>query len=126
LLDVSTAEIARSADAVSNLIDADEMTLVGRGIALDLLDADRAINRNARKKLITRSTAFSLNALGALTIAYGCYENYVNVAGNAKEYGDGKYIKDGPAARKAAARRNAAYIVGGVIFASGVAVHIIF
>ena len=126
LLDVTTAEIARSADAVSNLKDADEMTLVGRDLVLDLLDANRAIERNARKKLITRSTALSLNALGALTIGYGCYENYVNVAWNAKKYGDGKYIKDGPAAERAAKRRNAAYIAGGVIFASGVAVHIIF
>ncbi|GBU23389.1 hypothetical protein R80B4_03306 [Fibrobacteres bacterium R8-0-B4] len=70
------------------------------------------------KKTIFRSVAVSLDALGALTFAYGLVENSKTI----------KLINetDYPAADKAAKRRNTAYIVGGALFASGVAIHIFF
>jgi hypothetical protein len=57
LVDVVTAEIARSVTATSSLKDANEMSRVGRDIALELLEADKTRAQKARRKLVFRSTA---------------------------------------------------------------------
>jgi TolB-like protein len=124
LVDVVTAEIARSVTATSNLKDAGEMARVGRNIALELLEADKTHAQRARRKLIFRSTAISLDVLGVLAFAYGYIENN-NVVKNIEPIGDGQ-IKNGPEADRAVTRRNAAYIVSGALLASGVSIHIVF
>ena len=118
LVDIVTAEIIRSVTATSTLKDANEMTRVGRDIALELLEADRTRERKARRKAIFRNVAIGLDALGTLALVYGYIENN-NVV---------KFVEqiDGPEATRAATRRNAAYIVGGALLASGVSIHIIF
>jgi hypothetical protein len=118
LVDVVTAEIARSVTAASSLKDANEMIRAGRDIALELLEADKTHAQRARRKLIFRGTAISLDVLGALAFAYGYIEN-----NNAVKQID---KTDYPEADRAATRRNAAYIVSGALLASGVSIHIIF
>jgi hypothetical protein len=118
LVDIVTAEIARSVTATSTLKDANEMARVGRNIALELLEADKTREQRARRKFIFRSTAIGLDVLGALSFAYGYIENN-NVIKRIEEI-------DGPEADRAATRRNAAYIVGGALMASGITIHIVF
>ncbi|GBU22515.1 hypothetical protein R80B4_02425 [Fibrobacteres bacterium R8-0-B4] len=118
LVDVITAEIKRSVTATSTLKDANEMTRVGRNIALELLEAEKTRQQRALRKTIFRSTAISLDVLGLLAFTYGYIENS-NVV---------KYVEkvDGPEADRAATRRNAAYIVSAALIASGVTIHIVF
>jgi len=124
LVDIVTAEIMRSVTATSALKDADEMTRVGRNIALELLEAEKTRRQRALRKTIFRSTAIGLDVLGLLSLTYGYIENR-NVVKNV-ELIDGAHIKNGQEAQRAATRRNVAYIVGGVLVASGVTVHIVF
>ncbi|MDR2693186.1 MAG: hypothetical protein LBB74_03110 [Chitinispirillales bacterium] len=136
LVDVVTAEIARSVTATSSLKDANEMTRAGREIALELLEADKTRTQRVRRKKIFRYTAIGLDVLGAGALAYGIMENgnvvknkksvtNVNAPKNAGRVDEG-YIKNGPEAGRAATRRNAAYIAGGAFIAAGVSVHIVF
>jgi hypothetical protein len=118
LVDVVTAEIARSVTATSTLKDANEMSRAGRGIALELLEADKTRMERDRRRLFFRGTAISLDVLGVLAFAYGYAENRNVVKQIGKD--------NGPEADRAATRRNAAYITGGALIASGVSVHIIF
>ncbi|MDR2592013.1 MAG: hypothetical protein LBC59_04320 [Chitinispirillales bacterium] len=124
LVDIVSAEIMRSVTATSTLKDANEMTRVGRNIALELLEADKTREQRARRKFIFRSTAVSLDVLGLLAFTYGYIENR-NVVKNV-EHIDEANIKNGPEAQRAATRRDVAYIVSGALIASGVTVHIVF
>jgi hypothetical protein len=128
LVDVVTAEIARSVTATSSLKDANEMSRVGRGIALELLEADKTRAQKARRKLVFRSTAISLDVLGLLAFAYGYAENNNVVKHKARGVDENgrEHIANGPEAQRAATRRNAAYITGAAIVASGVSIHIVF
>jgi len=118
LVDVVTAEIIRTATATSNLKNANEMTTVARNIALELLETEKAIAQQKRRKKIFRYTAIGLDILGAGALAYGYYENN-NIINLNK---GGEY----PDAVRVAERRNAAYIVGGALLATGVTIHILF
>jgi hypothetical protein len=124
LVDVVTAEIARSVTATSTLKDAEEMARVGRNIALELLEAEKTRASRLLRKKIFRYTAIGLDILGLGAFAYGYLENN-NVVKNVERVDDG-HIKDGPEADRATARRNAAYIVSGALIASGVSIHIVF
>ncbi|GBU20871.1 hypothetical protein R80B4_00758 [Fibrobacteres bacterium R8-0-B4] len=123
LVDVVTAEIARSVTATSTLKDAAEMSRVGRNIALELIEADKTRLQRARRKLIFRSTAISLDVLGGLALIYGLIENN-NVVKRADA--DNYDNLDYPGAARAAENRNAAYITGAALIASGITVHIVF
>jgi len=129
LVDVVTAEIKRSVTATSTLKDANEMTRVGREVALELLEAERTYKQRALRKRIFRYTAIGLDVLGAGALLYGYYENS-NVVKNTKviSVDDEKrqFIKSGPEADRAITRRNAAYITGAALIAAGVTVHILF
>lgn len=132
IVDAATAEITRSAATASNLKNADEMLRVGRNIALDLLKYDKPANRDGRRrvgqigqsggggggKTIWRGTAIGLDVLGAAVLVYGYVEdrNVVKLI-NKTDY---------PNADKSATRRNALYIAGGALLASGVTIHIVF
>jgi len=123
-VDVVTAEIKRSVTATSTLKDADEMARVGRGIALELLEAEKTRRQRILRGKIFRYTAIGLNVLGAGTLVYGYFENS-NVVRNAERVDDA-HIKNGPEALRAETRRNAAYIAGAALIASGAAIHIVF
>ncbi len=129
LVDVVTAEIARSVTATSNLKDANEMTRVGRNIALELLEAEKTAKQRKLKKKIFRYTAIGLDVLGAGALAYGYLENS-NVVKHKESVGtdeEGRNIMaDGPEAERAATRRNVGYIIGGTLLAAGVTIHIVF
>jgi len=118
LVDIVTAEIMRSVTATSSLKDANEMTRVGRNIALELLEADKTRQQRALRKTIFRSVAVSLDIFGLLALGYGYIENRNVIKLNEEE--------DYPEADRAATRRNAAYIAGGALIASGVVIHIAF
>jgi len=127
LVDIVTAEITRSVTATSTLKDANEMTRVGRNIALELLEADRTRAQRAQRKKLFRYTAIGLDVLGAAALVYGYTENNNVVKYAERRFDNGKeYVKNGPEADRAATRRNVAYIAGGVLLASGVAIHILF
>jgi hypothetical protein len=67
--------------------------------------------------------------LGALAFAYGYAENnnVVKHKATARVDENGReHIANGPEAQRAATRRNAAYITGAAIVASGVSIHIVF
>jgi len=123
LVDVVTAEIARSVTATSTLKDANEMSKVGRNIALELLEAEKTRLQRALRKAILRNTAIGLDALGLLALAYGYIENN-NVIKRVDV--DRPDELDYPEAERAATRRNAAYIVGGALMAAGITIHIVF
>jgi len=129
LVDVVTAEIIRSVTATSTLKDANEMSTVGRNIALELLEAEKTRRQRQLRKTIFRSTAIGLDVLGAGVLAYGYLENG-NVINNKKIVGSDEENRDiianGPEAYRAATRRNVAYVVGGVLVAAGVTIHILF
>ncbi len=133
LVDIVTAEIARSVTATSTLKDAGEMAKVGRNIALELLEAEKTMKQRKLRKTIFRYTAIGLDVLGAGILAYGYYENGnvvkhtepVSTPANPGPSGLGQ-ISNGPEAKRAVTRRNAAYIVGGVLVAAGVSIHIVF
>ena len=118
LVDIVSAEIARSVTATSTLKDANEMTRIGREIALELLEADRTREQRAKRKKLFRNVAIGLDALGVAAFAYGYFENN-NVIKHVEEV-------DGPEATRAATRRNVAYVVSGVLVGGGVAIHIVF
>jgi len=124
LVDIVTAEIARSVTATSALKDAGEMARVGREIALELLETEKTLKQRAFRKAIFRGTAIGLDVLGLLAFAYGYIENR-NVVKNT-ELVDNAHIKNGLEAQRAAARRDVAYIVSGVLIASGVTIHVLF
>ncbi|GBU22532.1 hypothetical protein R80B4_02442 [Fibrobacteres bacterium R8-0-B4] len=136
LVDVVTAEIARSVTATSSLKDASEMSRVGREIALELLEAEKTAKQRKLKKTIFRYTAIGLDVLGAGILAYGYFENsnvvkYVAESPAVRTGDDGQprnvtYLEDGQEAQRAATRRNAAYIAGGALLAAGVTIHIVF
>jgi len=127
LVDIVTAEITRSVTATSTLKDADEMTRVGREIALELLEAEKTRKQRLLRKKIFRYTAVGLNVLGAGALAYGYMENN-NVVKHTERVDDAGrgHIRNGPEAERAATRRNAAYVTGMALIASGVTVHIVF
>jgi len=129
LVDVVTAEIKRSVTATSTLKDANEMTRVGRNIALELLEAEKTLKQRTLRKKIFRYTAIGLNVLGAGALAYGYAEN-INAAKNKEitrtDENGRSYIQNGPEADRAIERRDVAYIVGGALMAAGVAIHIVF
>ncbi len=129
LVDVVTAEIARSVTATSNLKDANEMTRVGRNIALELLEAEKTAKQRKLRKKIFRYTAIGLDILGAGALAYGYMENS-NVVKHKESVGvdeEGRNIMaDGQEAKRAATRRNVGYIIGGTLVAAGVTIHIAF
>jgi len=136
LVDVVTAEIARSVTATSTLKDANEMARVGRDIALELLEAEKTRQQKTLRKKIFRYTAIGLDVLGVGALAYGVYENsnvvqytkpidYTNKAEHKDEVRRGR-MKDGAEAERAVTRRNVGYILGGALIASGVTVHILF
>jgi len=129
LVDVVTAEIKRSVTATSTLKDANEMTRVGRNIALELLEAEKTLKQRTLRKKIFRYTAIGLNVLGAGALAYGYTEN-INAAKNKEvtrtDENGRSYIQSGPEADRAIERRDVAYIIGGALMAAGVAVHIVF
>jgi outer membrane protein OmpA-like peptidoglycan-associated protein len=118
LVDVVTAEIKRTVTANSSLKDANEKTRVARDIAFELIETDKARAARKRKKAIFLSTAIGLDALGAGALAYGYFEN-----NNVARHVDSGVYKE---ADRAATRRNAAYIVGVALIASGVSIHIVF
>jgi TolB-like protein len=118
LVDVVTAEIIRSVTATSRLNNANEMTRVARNIALELIETERTREQRARRKKIFRYTAIGLDILGAGALVYGYIENNNVVKQIAND--------DGPEADRAATRRNAAYITGGALIATGVSFHILF
>jgi len=134
-VNVVTAELVRSVTATSTLKDAEEMTRVGRNIALELLEADKTRQQRAMKKKIFRYTAIGLDVLGAGALAYGYWENG-NVEKNVKvdrppenknpDEASLGHITDGPEADRAATRRNVAYVAGGVLLAGGITIHILF
>jgi hypothetical protein len=136
LVDVVTAEIARSVTATSTLKDANEMVRAGRNIALELLEAEKTRRQRSQRKTIFRSTAIGLDILGAGAFAYGIYENgnvvknteRVAAPANQEHSNEVKRgnIKNGPEADRAATRRTAAYIAGGALLAGGVTIHILF
>lgn len=105
-------------------LDAAETVSVERNIAQESLGADKAPEPRTWRKAVLRGTAISLDALGVLAFAYGYIENS-NVVTYVKHVDDG-HIKNGPEADKAAKRRNVAYIVSGVLLASGITIHIFF
>jgi len=129
LVDIVTAEISRSVTATSTLKDAGEMAKVGRNIALELLEAEKTMKQRKLRKTIFRYTAIGLDVLGAGMLAYGYMENG-NVVKHKEAIGaddEGReIISNGPEAQRAATRRNVGYIVGGVLVAAGVSIHIIF
>ncbi len=127
LVDVVTAEIARSVTATSSLKDAGEMSRVSRNIALELLEAEKTAKARKLRKKIFRYTAIGLDALGGIICAYGYMENsnVVKYTERVDEIGRG-HLKDGPEAQRAATRRNAAYITGAALIAAGVTIHIAF
>jgi len=127
-VNVVTAELVRSVTATSTLKDAEEMTRVGRNIALELLEAEKTRKARALRKKIFRYTAIGLDVLGAGALAYGYWENS-NVEKHVKHIdNDGLlgHIADGPEADRAATRRNVAYIAGGTLLAAGITIHIVF
>ncbi|GBU22004.1 hypothetical protein R80B4_01906 [Fibrobacteres bacterium R8-0-B4] len=131
LVDVVTAEIARSVTATSSLKDANEMARVGRNIALELLEAEKTAKARKLRKKIFRYTAIGLDVLGAGALAYGYLENnnvvkHTEVVGVDDYAGLYDHMANGPEAERAATRRNAAYIVGGVLIAAGITIHIVF
>jgi outer membrane protein OmpA-like peptidoglycan-associated protein/tRNA(Ser,Leu) C12 N-acetylase TAN1 len=116
LVDVVTAEIIRSVTATSRLRNADEMARVARNIALELIETERTLEQRARRKKMLRYTAIGLDVLGAGALIYGYYEN-----SNIKNFvDDGEY----PNAERVVPKRNAAYIVGGALLATGISFHI--
>jgi hypothetical protein len=123
LVDVVTAEISRSVTATSALKDATEMSRIGREIALELLENEKTLKQRKLRKKIFRYTAIGLDVLGALSFAYGYMEDG-NVARRVDESTPAEL--DYPEAARSATRRNAAYIVSGVLLASGVTIHILF
>jgi len=135
-VDIVTAEIKRSVTATSTLKDADEMTRVGRNIALELLEAEKTRQQRLLRKRIYRYTAIGLNALGAGALAYGYFENsnvvkYVAESPRDRIDDNGDHITvnvllDGKEAQRAATRRDVAYIAGGALLAAGISVHIFF
>jgi len=118
LVNVVTAEIARSVTATSTLKDANEMTRIGREIALELLEADLTHERRARRKKMFRTAALSIDAVSMLAFAYGIIENS-NVVKHVNNI-------DGPEATRAATRRDVAYIVSGSLLGAGLFIHIVF
>jgi hypothetical protein len=134
LVDVVTAEISRSVTATSRLKDANEMSRIGREIALELLENEKTLRQRKLRKKIFRYTATGLDILGAGALAYGYFVENNNVIKHKKEvpvppdHGPSStgQISDGPEAERAATRRNAAYIVGGALLATGVTIHIVF
>jgi len=120
LVDVVTAEILRSVTATSSLKDANEMARTARNIALELIETDRTREQRAKSKKIFRYTAIGLDVLGVGAFAYGYFIENSNVV---------KYVEataKEPEADRAATRRNAAYIAGGALIASGITIHILF
>ncbi len=130
LVDVVTAEIKRSVTATSALKDANEMTRVGRNIALELLEAEKTAKQRKLRKKIFRYTAIGLDVLGAGTLAYGYFVENGSVVKHTETDRvdeDGRvHIKNGPEADRALTRRNAAYITGAALLAAGITIHIVF
>lgn len=124
LVNVATAEAERSARTTSTFRDAAEMARIGRNAAHELLGGGAPQEPRVWKKTILRGTAISLDALGVLAFAYGFNEDR-NVVKHIERV-DEKHIKNGPEADKAAEKRNIAYIVSGVLLASGVTIHFFF
>jgi len=118
LVDVVTAEIMRSVTETSALKDAEDMSRIARSIALELIEPEATRNARLLRKKIFRYTAIGLDFLGAGALAYGYLENN-NVVKNIDK-------NDPQEADRAATRRNAAYITGGVILAGGITIHILF
>jgi len=124
LVDIVTAEIARSVTATSTLKDANEMTRAARSIALELLEAEKTRQEREFRKTVFRSTAIGLDIVGFLSLVYGYIEDR-NVVKNTEPV-DKTHIENGPEARRAATRRNVAYITGATLIAAGVTIHIVF
>ncbi|MDR3012458.1 MAG: CsgG/HfaB family protein [Chitinispirillales bacterium] len=114
LVDVVTAEIIRSVTATSRLRNADEMSRTARNIALELIETDRMREQRERRKQMFLYTAIG----GGGGLLYGLFEN--NSVKN--HVNSGEY----PDADRAVARRNAAYIVGGALLATGVSLYVYF
>jgi hypothetical protein len=118
LVDVVTAEIIRTATANSTLKDANEKTRVARELAYELIETEKAIASRKRKKMITLTTAISADVLGVSALMYGFIEN-----NNVRKYNESQDYPDG---ERSVTMRNAAYVVGSVLIAAGVSVHILF
>jgi len=118
LVDVETAEIIRTATATSNLRNANEMKRTAQHIAYNLIESERLRVQNERKKKIFFHTAIGADVLGAGLLAYGIYENT-----NIKKYVDKDKFSS---AEKSLTKRNAAYIAGGALLATGITIHILF
>ena len=118
LVDVVTAEIIRTTTANSNLRNANEMKRVAHSIAYELIETESAKWQRERRKKMFFSTAISLDVIGAGLIAYGLIEN-----SNIKKHVDTKTFSE---AERAKTRRDAAYVVGGVLLVSGITIHILF
>ncbi|MCL2183848.1 MAG: hypothetical protein FWB85_10310 [Chitinispirillia bacterium] len=118
LVDVVSAEIINSVTANSNLKDANEMTRVARTIAYDLIETEKAAKERKRKRKILLTTSISLDVLGLGATAYGVLEN-----SNMNSHVDKTSYSE---AESAKTRRDAAYIAGAVLLASGLTIHIFF
>jgi|GEM_PF-1376222 len=118
LVDVVTAEIIRTVTANSSLRDAGEMRSVARSLAYELIETEKARHDRERKKRLLLSTAVSLDVIGLGLIAYGVVEN-----GNMRTRIENAKFTD---AERAKTRRDAAYIAGGALIASGITIHILF
>jgi len=118
LVDVVSAEIVRTVTANNSLKNAEEMTKVARTIAYELIETEKAAKARKRKKAILLTTSISLDVLGLGAIAYGLLENS-NIKTHVDNY-------DYTSAKSAQTKRNAAYIAGGALLASGITIHIFF
>jgi len=118
LVDVVSAQIIRTVTANSSLRTPAEMTRVARSIAYELIETEKAKEQHQRKKKTLLTTAISLDVIGLGAIAYGLIEN-----GNMKTHIDSKEFSS---AESSQSKRNAAYIAGALILASGVTIHIFF
>jgi len=118
LVDVVTAEIIRTATANSNMRNAEEMKRVARSIAYELIETEKAKQQQKRRKKLLLSTAISLDVIGLGLIAYGFIENE-----NMNNHSDTKTFSE---AENAKTRRDAAYVIGAALLASGITIHILF
>jgi len=125
LVDVETAEIMRTVTAGSGLENANEMIRVAKKLAYELIETEKVKERMAyeetrrgeQKKALFYG-AIGADALGALMLIYGIFEN--SNVGTLSD--DGHFSK----AEKAEKNRNAALTVGSILLLSGITVHIFF
>jgi len=140
IVDVETVQVVHNGESSSSLNTMNDLDQVSREIvnimfreqiapipqptALEPRSAENISQTIAEPKSTGSSIkpmfwlGLGLDVAGAGIIAYGLYEN-----GKAKNFIDDENY---PKSEKAEKRRNAAYIIGGVVLLSGISVHIFF